>query len=125
MNRLTEPLPVLRRLRDPAELEKLVRQAAADGGHVVWGPSHVIEKHGELVGYIGLNSLPYFQAWFDTGKMAPRDSALVIGQVENLCRTADLRQLLALVPNQSPFRSALDRFGYRHLADAGLHLKDL
>ena len=36
-----------------------------------------------------------------------------------------LKQLLLLLPDTSPFCQVIQRFGYRHLANAGLHLKTL
>lgn len=125
MNDLLDNLPLLRPLRGGHDLERLVKAAAADG-HLVWGPSHVIEKSGEIVGYIGLNSVPYFQGWFHTKQIGARESVMLFNQVENLARGhREWEQLMLLLPNTSPFCPVIERFGYRHLANAGLHLKTL
>lgn len=123
-----EQLPVMRTLLNEDELEQLV-QAAARDNHLVLSPTFVIEKAGEIVGYIGLNSSPTFQGWFDTQRISARDSRLIFNQLENLCRmkhgTPGWDHLLLLLPTTSPFRDAMQRFGYQHLADAGLWLKQL
>lgn len=123
-----EHLPVMRPVRDEADLKRLVTAAAQDN-HLVLAPTWVIEKGGELAGYIGLNSVPTFQGWFHTAHVGPRDSALIFNQLENLCRmklgTHGWDQLLLLLPTTSPFRPVMERFGYRHLADAGMWLKGL
>lgn len=128
MNDLTEHLPVLRPVRDEQDLQRLVT-AAAEDNHLVLAPTFVIEKGGELAGYIGLNSTPTFQGWFRTDRIGPRDSALIFNQVENICRmklnTPGWDQILLLLPTTSPFRDVMTRFGYRQLAEVGMWLKGL
>ena len=121
---LSDMLPVLRPLRDKNDLEQLVKAAAADN-HLVLAPSFAIEKGGEIAGYIGLNSCAFFQGWFSTKLINARDSALIFNQVENFCRLDRQNQLLLALPRTSPFDEIMERFGYRHLADAGLHHKTL
>lgn len=121
---LTDQLPTLRPVRDKEDLGQLLKAAAADN-HLVLAPTVIIEKAGETAGYLGLNSIPFFQGWFDTQRINARDSALIFNQVENFCRMRGNKQLLLLLPTTSPFRNVMDRFDYLHLADAGMHLKQL
>lgn len=121
---ITENLPLLRPVRE-SDLEAIMKAAAADG-HVALAPNFVIEKGGQIAGYIGLNSLPYFQGWFHTKLIGPRESVLLFNQVENLARgRIGWDQLVLLLPNTSPFCGVIPRFGYRHLSDVGMHLKQL
>lgn len=108
----------------PDDLRALVDAAALDG-HRVLAPSHIIDKGGEIAGYIGLNSLPTFQGWFDRGKVKARDSATIFNIVENLCRAQGMRHLALLLPETSDFRGVIDRFGYERLATVTLEVKEL
>ena len=122
--RLHHQMPVLRPLRNEEELKRLVK-AAADDGHLVWGATFLVEKAGELVGYVGLDSVPTYQGWLHTQKIGPFESASVISQVENHVRMRNGRNLLLLLPETSPFCPVIHRFNYRHLANAQLHIKTL
>jgi len=124
MSDLADHLPILRPLRDDEDLLRLQRAAAADN-HLVLAPSWVIEKGGDVAGYIGLNSLPIYQGWFHTRRMQARDSLTVFNQVENLCRMRGGREVVLLLPQSSAFREIMSRFGYRHVDTVGLHWKTL
>jgi hypothetical protein len=121
---LPDQLPLLRPVRE-ADLERIMK-AAAEDGHLALAPNYVIEKGGEVAGYIGLNSLPYFQGWFHTKLIGPRESVMIFNQVENLARgKIGWDQLVLLLPNTSPFCGLVPRFGYKHLADVGMHIKPI
>lgn len=116
--------PTLRLLRKAEQLVGLMDMAAADNHRVV-APTFLIEKNGEVVGYIGLNSLPTFQGWFHTKKMNARDSLSIFNQVENLCRMQGMQQLALLLPLTSGFIEHTERLGYQELATVSLQLKQL
>jgi len=121
---LTGNLPLLRPVRE-SDLEAIMKAAAADN-HVALAPNFVIEKGGEIAGYIGLNSLPYFQGWFHTKLIGPRESVLIFNQVENIARgRIGWDQLVLLLPNTSPFCGVISRFGYKKLSEVGMHIKPL
>ena len=122
---LSDQLPLLRPVRGEEDLERIFKAAAADN-HVALAPNFVIEKAGEVAGYIGLNSIPYFQGWFHTQRIGPRESVMLFNQVENLTRMGKAGELMLLLPGSSSFRGAvIERFGYRHLVDVGMHIKKL
>jgi hypothetical protein len=116
--------PVLRPLKDADELKHLQAVAARDN-HLVLAPTFVVEKEGRIVGYIGLNSLPLFQGWFDTNRMGPRDSLTIFNAVENFCRMQGMKQLGLLLPLTSPFTGRTKELGYEHISTVGLELKKL
>lgn len=126
--------PVLRPVRDAAELQRLQELAAADN-HLVLAPTWVIVKvladghrgnpaQEEIVGYIGLNSLPLFQGWFDTKRINARDSVQIFNIVENLARGQGCQELGLLLPPSSPFAGKpIAALGYKHISVVGLELK--
>jgi hypothetical protein len=121
---LPDQLPLVRPVREQ-DLERIMK-AAAEDGHMALAPNLIIEKMGEVAGYIGLNSLPYFQGWYSTKLISARESVMLFNQVENLARgKVGWDQLILLLPNTSPFVGVIGRFGYRHLADVGMHIKPL
>jgi hypothetical protein len=69
------------RLFQPKDREQLEKNAKADG-HSVYFPTHVLEKDGEIVGYLSLNAVPLVLSWQDTKKMGPIDSVEEIGYIK-------------------------------------------
>lgn len=116
--------PTMRPLRDAEELKALQELAAADD-HLVLAPTFVVTKHGRIVGYIGLNSLPMFQGWFDQERMGPRDSLTVFNAVENHVRMQGGKHLALLLPLSSPFCGHTESIGYKHLAMVAFRVKQL
>jgi hypothetical protein len=108
---LLDSFPVLRPISNPGELEAL-QVAAAGDGHLVIAPTFLVEKGGEICGYIGLNSLPLWQGWLHTQRMGPRDSASIFSQVDNVCRLQGQKHLALLLPDTSGFNGVVERFGY-------------
>ncbi len=117
-----DQLPILRPLRGAADLQAL-QAAAAEDGHMVVTPDYVVEKRGQIVGSIGLNSLPLMRVWFHTEQVRPRDTVLLVNAVENLCRLQGMKHLAALVRANSPFAPVAERLGYQHLSDVQFKLK--
>jgi len=113
----------LRPLRDAADFQALLKHAHADN-HLVISPTHIVDKRGEIVGYISFNSVPMVQGWFDTQRMKARDSARAIHGLEGMARENGFKWLTVLIPTDSPFTPLMSRFGYARLPQScKLHFK--
>lgn len=117
-------LPLIRPLRDAADLRAL-QEAAAQDNHLVLAPNFVIEKNGEIVGYTGLNTLPLCQGWLHTTRMRPRDSVIVFNHMENLARMQGLQSIGFLTPTNGSFAPLLARMGFQRLTDCKFGIKAL
>jgi len=116
--------PVVRPLRDDEDLRRL-QMIAAEDNHRVIAPTYVIELDGEIVGYLGINSMPMYQGWFHTKKMGPGNSAQVFTIVEHKFRMDGHKFVGLLLPETSPFAGGMARFGYEKVATVGLEVKRL
>lgn len=114
--------PALRPIRDAKDLELLRSKAEADAHHVI-GPSFIFEKHGEIAGYVGINSLPHWHGWFDTQRILPRDSCMLVNQIENHVRLQGAKYLTWMLPTESPFCPIMGRMGYKHASTLKLGVK--
>ena len=116
--------PLLRPIRDEADLEAL-RQAAHADAHALVAPNFIIEKNGEISGYIALNSLPTVHGWFHTTRMRARDSLAIINVVENLIRAQRCQHLLWLLPDDATWVDHAETLGYQPMGHCSMKLKQL
>lgn len=104
--------------------EALERAAAADR-HYPLHPTHVVERHGEIVGYFGVSSLPLYRLWFDSGKVRAGDSARLLFMIENHYRMAGIGLVGTIINTASPFYPVAARGGYVENQGDRLFLKEL
>lgn len=88
-------------------------KAAHGDGHEVMFPTHVIEKSGEIVGALSLNSVPTVLHWMHTKKANIRDSMCAMNFFENVVGAGTF---LLPCSEKSPYLPLLSRVGY---VDAG------
>jgi hypothetical protein len=99
--------------------------AAAADAHGPLNPTHVIERHGEIIGYFGVNSLPLFRLWFHSAKMKAGDSTRLLFMMENHYRMAGVDVLGTIINTTSPFYPVAARGGYVENLGDRLFLKEL
>lgn len=104
---------------------RAVLQAARADDHSPLNPTHVIERDGEIVGSLAINSLPLFRIWFHTEKIKAADSKQLLFAIESHYRMAGVPLVATLVPLKSPFYPVGARFGYTECPDLRLFLKGL
>lgn len=106
-------VPWLRGIREE-EVAGLVAAAAADGGHAVVRPTHVIEKGGELAGYVSLGAVALVLTWLDRERVKARDTQYLLGMVENLAAASGPGVVLCLpCAVESPLRPYMEKLGYQ------------
>jgi hypothetical protein len=116
--------PWLRPLAGPADLERLAAAARADN-HIVVGPSHVIDRGGEVVGYASLGVVPMLHTWVATGKVGPRESLGLLNCGEMLLANLGHRHVILPCAETSPFWPHIERLGYVKLGVTTLNIKQL
>ena len=92
----------------PEDGEALVKNAEADG-HGVYFPSQVIEKNGEIVGYLSL-AVPIVLSWQDSKKMNAVDSIKEIGFIEGALAQSPF--ICIPCDPESPYMKFLPKQGY-------------
>lgn len=108
------------------EADALALQAAAKAdAHTPLHPTHVIERDGEIVGYLGVNSLPLFRLWFHSQKLKAADSLRLLFMIENHYRMAGVPLVATVIHTASPFYPNAARGGYLECAGDRLFLKSL
>ena len=104
--------------------EALVTAAAAEQ-HSPLNPTHVIERHGEIVGCFGCSSLPLYRLWFHSKEVKAADSLRLLFMIENHYRMAGVQTLGTIINTSSPFYPVASRGGYLESGGDRLFLKDL
>lgn len=111
----------IRRIRDNEISELLER--AADDNHVVLAPTHVVEKAGEIVGYLSVGAVPIVNVWMDSRRMGPADSVRVLSQLDAVMDYAGQPTYFMPCSQESPFHSVMDKIGFEHLMDTQLFVR--
>lgn len=124
MSDLIEKFPVVRPVRDAADFARLEAEALRDN-HYVFQPSHVVEKGGEVAGYLGICSLPLLRVWLHTERMKARDTAMVMAIAENLMRANGVQMAAGMIARNSKLFGHLPRLGWTPVAETFLAVKNL
>lgn len=124
MSDIVQRLPVIRKVRDGADFARL-QEVAAEDEHRVYFPSHVVEKDGEVAGYLGVCSMPMLRVWLHKERMKARDTAFVMGVAENLLREKGVEVTGGLIARQSPLFPHLAKLGWLPVGESLLITKDL
>ncbi|MBF8281259.1 MAG: hypothetical protein HW378_174 [Anaerolineales bacterium] len=114
----------VRPLREPADCDRLEIAADEDAYHPIL-PTHIIERDGEIVGCVGVNSLPLFRVWLHRTKVRARESVAILNVIENGYRAQGGGIVFSLLAPDSPFRAVQERFGYHALGLGVLLVKKL
>lgn len=106
-------LPTLRPLRTNADFHAVHVAAEADQ-HRVIAATHMVEKHGQVVGYCSLGAATPMLVWLDTQQVQARDSLYLLNMAENIAANAGVRQLMVPCQTDSPFHPFMEKFGYQN-----------
>ena len=106
------------------DLEPLKR-AAAEDDHAVVYPTHMIERDGEIVGYVSVCATPIVNVWLDSKKVQALDSVRLLTRLEQRLEAEGLRQYIMPCAKDSPFFKRMVRLGFRAVAENVWFLKQL
>lgn len=114
----------LRPVRSAEELD-LLRARALEDNHAVVGATHLVQRGGEVVGYLGLGQIPMVTTWFDSRRMKVRDSLGVVAQGEAILATQGARAVLVPVDPKSPLKAVMPGLGFEELGTCVMYIKQL
>ena len=104
------------------DMSALQEMAKADD-HAVIAPSLIVEKDGQIIGYLGM--VPTVLVWLDSQRVKARDSLIVANTYENLLRAQWNGVIAVPCVNKSPLKEYLPKLGYFGATDVTLFLKNL
>ena len=110
------------RRMESSELQELRERAARDD-HVVLAPTHVVEKGGEIVGYLSIGAIPIVNVWMDSTQMGPRDSVAVLGQLDAVMDYAGQPAYYMPCDKGSPFYPVMDKLGFGSLMETEIFVR--
>lgn len=119
-----QTMPLLRPVRTKADWERLTAEAAEDN-HQVFFPSHLIEKGGEVAGYMGLCSMPLLRFWLHSERMKARDTVTVLNLAENMMRANGIEVAAGLISKESPAFPLVRKFGWSVVGESMVCMKNL
>lgn len=112
----------IRRINPAKDLRDLRERAAADD-HVVLTPTHVVEKDGEIVGYLSIGAVPIVNVWMDSEKLGPRDSVAVLGQLDAVMDYAGQPLYYMPCDKASPFSPVMEKLGFARLMETQMFVR--
>jgi hypothetical protein len=107
----------------PGEFDAVRNAAEADSDGVVF-PTHVMRRDGDIVGAMGVNSLPLLTLWMHREKTSALDSVTVLDRVADFMRFTGRTAYAAPCSRTSPFYPHIQRLGFREILDGGLYLRE-
>jgi len=113
----------VRRIRED-EHEKLSQLAAADN-HIVLFPTHVVEKAGEIVGYLSIGAIPTVNLWMDSERVKASDSIAVLGQLDAIMDDSGIATYFMPCDEKSPYYRVMEKLGFEPIFKSVLHIKNL
>lgn len=123
---MIEELPnghvMVRPLSSKEDAQKLILLAREDE-HTVLFPTHLVTKHGEIVGYGSINAMPMVNVWLHSHKVKARDSLHLLNIAENIAANAGLKQFVMPCSQHSPFFPHMEKLGFKRLGFAELNIK--
>ena len=112
--------PTIRPIRTPEEREALAKAAEADGHITLW-PTHLLEKGTEIIGYVGINSMPTVNVWTKTGSVTARESMTMLWGIETMMRDRNMAGYVMPCADNSPYFPFMERLGYTEIGTTTLH----
>jgi hypothetical protein len=103
-------------IRADATNIEYAKKAAQEDNHHIIGGSHLILKHGEVVGYLGIATIPTVTMWLHTQKTKVRDALAVINFVDNTIADRFLPNGKGVyfmpMSGESPFNNKIELVGF-------------
>lgn len=112
----------VRPLSSQEDVKKLLDLAREDE-HTVLFPTHLVTKHGEIVGYGSINAMPMVNVWLHSRKVKARDSLHLLNIAENIAANTGLKSFVMPCSQHSPFHPHMEKLGFNRLGYAELCIK--
>lgn len=104
---------------DAAALHSL----AAEDGHVLLAPTHIVRRKGEIIGCMSIGGAPLIQSWMHSKRAHARDSLMTFHLVEQMLKNANPCHAIVPCAAASPFFSEMESLGYANLGTMNLFTK--
>ena len=101
------------RLIQTLEQETQVLQAAKEDNHSNMYPTHVIERHGEIIGASSIARVPLLLVWHHREKVSAKDSMHIKLVYDSIMETKGFPKYFIACSESSPYISHMTRLGYR------------
>lgn len=111
-------------LTTPAEVEQMRLAGAADN-HGTGYFTDAVLRGPEIIGGLGVMSLPHVNWWMHSKKAGLRDSLHVVGAAEWLMRRMRQPEMYMPVADESPYLPHMERFGFVKVGTYNLFKKGL
>lgn len=96
---------------------------AADHGHRPISVTHLVLKHGDIIGCFNVAETVYW--WMDSHRANARDSILARRELEKLLEMHGFVRYIILVQETSPYFPRMEKLGYHYLGPAHAYEKQL
>jgi hypothetical protein len=117
------PVHTIRRIQHRDQTEAVVKLAQAEK-HLVLEPSHLLQKHLEIVGYCSMGSIPLLHVFFSQ-KCDARDSVKFIAEAETHMRALGQNHYFITCTDESPFAAVMPKLGFKPLFPTRLYSKEI
>lgn len=105
------------------KLAECVMKASRENGHLIFQPTHYVEKNGDIIGAFNVGQVPISTFWMHTEKAQIRDSFTTITVAENIARARRDNIILLLSKPESPFSRLISQIGYAQMDSFNLNYK--
>jgi hypothetical protein len=104
---------------------KALQAYAAQDGHIVVCPSHLVMKGSQIVGYGSIGSVPMLNTWVHSKHVNKFESLRLLREAETMLAEGGAKFVILPVAASSPFRKFVGKLGYTTLGDASYNIKRL
>jgi hypothetical protein len=101
------------RLIQTLEHEKQVLQSAKEDNHSNMYPTHVIERHGEIIGASSIARVPLLLVWHHSKKVSAKDSMHLKLVYDSIMETKGFPRYFIACDETSPYNSHMIKLGYK------------
>src|ERR1035437_8965335 len=93
----------------------VIDRAKEDGNSGVIAATDVIMKEGKIIGYLGINSMPYVQVWMHTKESKIRDAMQSLTFIEGTLARQGAESVALPCHESSNYTPYLEKLGYERL----------
>lgn len=120
---ITDKLIKIRSIREN-DIAPLKVETEADN-HILYYPSHVVEKNNSYIGHFSLNTVPMVLLHMNTKKALVRDSLQTMNTFENILRMQGAPAMAVPCMQTSPFFPLMESVGFVNITNMSLFIKNL
>lgn len=111
--------PKFRLIESPDESARVLAAARADNDCLVH-PSHLLERHGEIVGAASLGVVPLVMVWNHSQRITARDSLHLKLVYDSIMETKGHQNYLIACNKQSPYHAHMKRLDFKPIWETEL-----